>query len=401
MRPLEGLRILDFTHVLAGPFATRLLADMGADVVKVNTASRGGVNGPNNPYFAIWNRNKRTLALNVQIDGALEVCKDLINKADVVIDNFSLGVLDRWGVGYDVMRESNPGVIYVQMSGLGAGGPHSHYVTYAPTIHAMAGLTHLTGVEGREDIGIGFSYLDHVAGLHAAVAVLSACEERRQSKTGQKIDLAQFEVGVNLIGPAILDHNANGTVAQPSGNKQPYDQIAPHGCYQCLPKGEGTIGEQWIAIVCETDAQWSVLKAEMGNPQWAQQPKFATAKDRWNDSVELDECISEWTKDKNARELMHRLQLAGVPAGVVQDSEDLVEQDPQLRETDFLRPFDEQHPVLRYTFADRLPLYFENTPCDSYKRSRVLGEDNEEVLADWLGYSSEQVANGEASGIYS
>ena len=213
VRPLEGLRVLDFTHVLAGPFATRLLADMGADVVKINSSARMAGNHPSNPYFVIWNRNKRTLALNLNQEGALDVCKNLVNQADIVIDNFSLGVLDRWGIGYETMSQSNPKVIYVQMSGLGAGGPLSHYVTYAPTIHAMAGLTYLTGVEGREDIGIGFSYLDHLAGLHSATAILSAVANRDETGSGQKVDLAQFEVGVNLLGPTLFDYFVNGNVA--------------------------------------------------------------------------------------------------------------------------------------------------------------------------------------------
>ncbi|MCY4655645.1 MAG: CoA transferase [Gammaproteobacteria bacterium] len=400
MRPLEGLKILDFTHVLAGPFATRTLADMGADIVKINTVSRGGVNGPNNPYFVIWNRNKRTLALNVQVDGAIPVCKELINQADVVIDNFSLGVLDRWGVGYETMSKSNEGVVYVQMSGLGAGGPQSHYVTYAPTIHAMAGLTYLTGVEGREDIGIGFSYLDHLAGLHAAIAILSAIEDRNQTGIGQKVDMAQFEVGANLIGPTLFDYFANGVVASPKGNKQPYDCIAPHGCYQCYSTSKETKDERWIAIVCETEEQWLSLRKLMGEPEWASGDKFQSAEARWQNSEELDTHISNWTKDQDSNELMYRLQAAGVPAGVVQTSEDMVESDPQLRVTDFLRPAEGLHPTMGHTFADRLPLYFEKTPCDDYQRSRVLGEDNQEILKDWLGYSTEEIKRGEASGIY-
>ena len=400
MRPLEGIRVLDFTHVLAGPFATRLLADMGADVVKVNSSARVGGNGPNNPYFVIWNRNKRTIALNMQVDGAIDVCKDLINKADVVIDNFSLGVLDRWGVGYDTMCQSNPGVIYVQMSGLGAGGPLSHYVTYAPTIHAMAGLTYLTGVEGREDIGVGFSYLDHMAGLHSATAILSAIESRNHSGSGQKVDLAQYEVGVNLLGPTLFDYFANGRTARPTGNKLPYDQIAPHGCYQCKGVGASVIDQRWLAIVCENNEQWDNLKNCMGNPSWSEDSKFNTPKGRWTDSTELDAKISAWTKDKDATELMHQLQNNGVPAGVVQDSVDMVENDPQLRTTDFLRPAEGKHPVLGFTFADRLPLYFEKTPCDEYRRTKTLGEDNEAVLAEWLGLDSEQVKEGESAGIF-
>ena len=192
-RPLDGIRILDFTHVLAGPFATRVLGDMGADVVKVNSVNRAvGANTTMHPYYLMWNRNKRALALDLSHEKSRVICRELCETADVVIDNFSVGVLDRWGVGYEEVSATNPGVIYVQMSGMGDGGPWSKYVTYAPTIHALAGLTHLTGVPGREDIGLGFSYNDHQAGLHGAVAILAALASRHSTGRGQRVDVSQF-----------------------------------------------------------------------------------------------------------------------------------------------------------------------------------------------------------------
>ena len=259
-RPLEGLRVLDFTHVLAGPFATRCLADMGADVVKINSVKRAiGANDPLHPYYLMWNRNKRALGLDMTHDEDRRLCQSLCEQADVVIDNFSVGVLDRWGIGFEKVKESNPGVIYIQMSGMGEGGPWSNFVTYAPTIHALAGLTYLTSVSGREDIGIGFSYNDHQAGLHAAVAILAALEARRDTGAGQHIDVSQFEVGVNFAGPSLMDLFANGRAAEPTANELPYDDACPHNCYQGLPKGEGTLGERWIAIACMTDSQWQAL----------------------------------------------------------------------------------------------------------------------------------------------
>ena len=240
MRPLDGLRVLDFTHVLAGPFAARILGDLGADVVKVNSVTRPA--GDSDPYYIMWNRNKRALALDMSTPRAAEICRRLCEKADIVIDNFSIGVLDRWGVGYESVREANPRIIYLSMSGMGEGGPWSKFVTYAPTIHALSGLTHMTSVPGREDIGIGFSYNDHQAGLHGVVVLLAALEARRISGRGQRIDMSQFEIGVNFSGPALLDLFANGRAAQPTGNRLPYDVAAPHNCYPC--EGE----ERWVAI---------------------------------------------------------------------------------------------------------------------------------------------------------
>jgi len=396
-RPLAGLRILDFTHVLAGPFATRILADLGADVVKVNSAARVGPNAPDGVYYIMWNRNKRSLALDMSRDEGRALCKRLCAKADVVIDNFSVGVLERWGVGYDAVRPANPGVIYVQMSGMGAGGPWSNFVTYAPTIHALAGLTYLTGVPGRRDIGIGFSYNDHCAGLHGAFAILAGLEARRRIGRGQRIDLSQFEVGVTLAGPTLLDHFATGRVAQPTGNRLPYDIAAPHGCYPCARADSDASAERWVAIACMDDAQWHSLRRLMGDPEWARDPSLSTPAGRQS-SPDLDAWVGRWTGTLTATEVMTRCQEAGVPAGIVQTGADMGDTDPQLRLSGFLMEIDESHPVAGQTFADRLPLHFDRTPCDEYRRARRVAEDNVTVLADWLDMPEAEVRQGEADG---
>lgn len=401
-RPLEGLRVLDFTHVLAGPFATRVLGDLGADVVKVNSSARvGGTNSGEHPYYLMWNRNKRELALDMSKPEARPFCRRLCEKADVVIENFSVGVLERWGVGYDEIRKSNPGVIYVQMSGMGDDGPWSKFVTYAPTIHALAGLTYLTGVPGREDIGIGFSYNDHQAGLHAAVAILAALEARRRTDRGQRIDMSQFEVGVNFAGPAILDYFVNGRAAQPSGNRLPYDEAAPHNCYPCAgAESDAVEDEPWVAIACMTDEHWQALRRVMGDPVWARNERYDSVAGRLDDLESLDARIAEWTRTLTPVEVMTRCQSAGVPVGVVQNGVDLVERDPQLKRSDFFHEIEETHPTVGRTFADRLPLHFGATPCNVYRRVRQLGEDNVEVLRDWLGLSREEVQRGEEDGTF-
>ena len=398
-RPLEGVRILDFTHVLAGPFATRVLADMGADVVKVNSATRAGPNAPESHYYLLWNRNKRAVSLDMTRDESRALCRRLAETADVVIDNFSVGVLDRWGVGHEDMRGANPGVIYVQMSGMGADGPWSRFVTYAPTIHALSGLTALTGVPGREDIGIGFSYNDHCAGLHGAVAILAALQARRSTGRGQRIDMAQLEVGVNLLGPALLDWFANGRAAEPCGNRLPYDLAAPHDCYRCADDGGGGVeDERWVAIACMTDSQWQALCHVMGNPEWASDAALATAAGRVARMDELDRRMGEWTRTQDAVDVMHRCQAVGVPAGVVQTGADMATADPQLSHSDFLGRHAEEHPVAGEVRLDRLPLRFSHTPCDEYRRTRMIGEDNVEALGDWLGMTAEEVAAGEQEG---
>ena len=397
-RPLAGLRILDFTHVLAGPFATRILGDLGADVVKVNSTARAGPNAPDSVYYIMWNRNKRALALDMSKAESRDVCRRLSETADVVIDNFSVGVLDRWGVGYADISRVNRKVIYVQMSGMGDGGPWSNFVTYAPTIHALAGLTYLTGVPGRQDIGIGFSYNDHCAGLHGAFAILAGIEARRHTGVGQRIDLSQFEVGVNLIGPTLLDYFANGRAATPAGNRLPYDAAAPHNCYPCAGAASAaTADERWVAIACMTDVQWRALCTVMGDPAWARNDALATASGRAT-CTDLDARVAEWTRTLTAIDVMARCQAAGVPAGVVQTGADLGDHDPQLKHRGFLREFDEPHPGAGKVYVDRLPIHFDATPCESYRRARRIGEDNAAVLADWLGMSEAAVRQGEEAG---
>ena len=404
-RPLAGLRVLDFTHVLAGPFATRILADMGADVVKINSVQRAvGTQDPQHPYYLMWNRNKRALALNLATDEGKSVALELCLKADVVIDNFSAGVLDRWGIGYNAIHKQNKRAIYVQMSGMGDGGPWSKFVTYAPTIHALSGLTHATGVSGREDIGIGFSYNDHQAGLHGAVAVLAAIEQRHRTGIGHRVDISQFEVGVNFLGPSLLDYFANGVAARPVGNDLPYDHAAPHGCYPCKTdptKAQDIVGldERWIAIACMTDTQWSALKAVMQHPEWAASEDFDSVQGRLTHKRAIEENLSAWTQEQDAYDLMQRCQAAGVPAGVVQDGADLMERDPQLAKAKFSRPMEDVHPDLGPTWVDALPINFNATPCNQYQRVRVIGEDNAAVLEDWLAMSAHDVAAKEADGI--
>ena len=418
-RPLDGVRVLDFTHVLAGPFATRILADLGADVVKVNSSARLGPNAPDGIYYLMWNRNKRALALDMSTPEGRALCERLCRRADVVIDNFSVGVLERWGVGYESVSARNPGVVYLQMSGMGADGPWSNFVTYAPTIHALAGLTRLTGVPGREDIGIGFSYNDHSAGLHGAVAILAALEARRRTGRGQRVDLSQFEVGVALLGPALMDYFANGRVAAPCGNRLPYDKAAPHGCYPCAsaggepdgppapgasegaaaarPSGEARADERWVAIACMTDGHWLALRQVLGDPAWARAPGLDSVEGRLA-CAELDDKLAEWTRTRSATSVMERCQAAGVPAGVVQTGADMCERDPQLKASGFLFAMAKPHPVQKTTYGDRLPLKFEYTPCDEYRRTRRVGEDNAAVLADWLGMTADEVRRGEEAG---
>ncbi len=394
-RALEGIRVLDFTHVLAGPHGTRILGDLGADVVKVNSETRRSLtNDPDNPYYWMWNRSKRALALDLAQEEARAVCRSLCEKADDVIENFSVGVMERWGVGYDSVSAANPRVIYLSMPGIGRDGPWAGFVTYAPTIHALSGLTYLTGVPGREDIGLGVSYNDHQVGMHAAVATLAALEARRRTGRGQFIEIAQFEVGVNFLGPTLLDYFANDRVAQPTGNRLPYDDAAPHNCYPC--QGD----DRWVAIAVMNDGQWKALQRVMGHPPWARDERYSSATGRTANLTTLDEHIGEWTRELSAERVQALCQAAGVPAGVVQTGVDLAEHDAQLRHNGFFTSAQGEHPIIGQVPVERLPLHFSKTPADLYATPRVVGADNVEVLRDWLDIDEATVRRGETDGYF-
>jgi benzylsuccinate CoA-transferase BbsF subunit len=240
--------------------------------------------------------------------------------------------------------------------------------------------------------------------------VLAALQARRTTGAGQRVDISQFEVGINFIGPALLDFAANGTKARAMGNDLPYDALAPHGVYRCadLPKDTGAddetasrVSERWIAIACMNDGQWQALKTLMGNPAWADAADFTDGASRYFNRSALNEHVAAWTLTAEADELMQRCQQAGVPAGVVQDGADLVEHDPQLRQRGFLQPLDDVHPTLGPTWIDKLAMQFEATPCDEYARTRAVGEDSEAILQDWLSLAEAEIAQLKQAGVLS
>ena len=392
---LDGIRVLDFTHVLAGPFCTRILADMGADVVKIMSDTRPGLaGGVDSPYHTMWNRTKRVLQLNLAREDARAIGRRLALKADVVIDNFSVGVLDRWGLGYDDVAPDNPGAIYVGMSGMGITGPWANYVTYAPTVHALAGLTYLTGVPGRNDIGIGFSYNDHLSGLHGAVAVLAALEARRTTGRGQRVDLSQFEVGTSFSGPALLDWFAHGRAAEPVGNDPPWDQIAPHAIYPCA--GD----DRWLAIAVETDTQWRALCEVLDASDWSSDASLATAEGRWARRDELDQRIAAWTSQRDDYEAMSALQAAGRPRRRRPDRSGLGGTRSAAR-TQRDVSWISRIRIPSWARSRRIACRFASTapPQPSTAAPTCFGESNASVLSDWLSMETAQVAELESNGV--
>ncbi|OGO19352.1 MAG: hypothetical protein A2Z15_04580, partial [Chloroflexi bacterium RBG_16_50_11] len=268
---LHNTRILDFTWALAGPYATRLLADFGAEVIKVQPLMAEEDGAFARGYYNTWNRNKRGITLNMNKAEGIALAKRLAAVCDAVVENFTPHVMANWGLDYANLKKIKPDIIMVSMSVMGQKSPKSHYAGYGPTVHALSGMTGLVSFPGKPPLGPGFSYADHVVGLYAAMALLGALEEKRRTGKGQLIDISEVEVMQSLL---------EGALPEPSGNNSPV--AAPHNVYQC--KG----GNRWCAIAVFTEADWRGFKKALGNPAWVEGDKFATLKGRLENRDELD-----------------------------------------------------------------------------------------------------------------
>jgi crotonobetainyl-CoA:carnitine CoA-transferase CaiB-like acyl-CoA transferase len=379
---LNEIRVLDFSRVLAGPYATRILGDFGAEVIKVQSRKTArGSEDNNGAYFNAWNRNKRSITLDMSNPESREIALKLTAISDVVVENFSPRVMSNWDLNYEKLAEVRKCLIMVSMSGMGQTGPWKDFAAFGPTVQSLGGLTYLTSYGEDAPIGLGYSYADATAGLYCAIAILAALEHRDRTGMGQYIDLSEYEAVCTLIGPALLHTAANQEDIYPQGNQSPDIPAAPYGCYKCF--GE----DRWCAIAVFDEAEWQALCSVLGHNEWAQDPRFSTLAMRKERSEELDAMIQGWTSRNTAETVMHLLQEAGVHAGVVQNAQDLAN-DPQLQARGFFAHLD--HPVLGKTVSDGTPIKMGSGSPADWKRAPLLGEDNEYVYMDLLGFTESE-----------
>ncbi|MHB8084812.1 MAG: CaiB/BaiF CoA transferase family protein [Dehalococcoidia bacterium] len=380
--PLEGVRVLDFTWMLAGPYATRLLADFGAEVIKVQSKKTAtGAEQNDTGYFANWNRNKLGITLDLSKPEARNIVLELVKKSDVVMENFTPRVMDNWNLNYEQLKLVKHDLVMVSLSGFGHSGPWREFAALGPTIQALSGLTALTSYESGAPTGLGFAYADHISGLYAALAVMAALRQRDTSGAAAYIDISEYEATCSLMGPALLDYFANGRIAGPMPNRPEGRMAAPYGCYRC--RGE----DRWIAIAVFNDDEWESLCSVMGSPDWARPEKFSSMQGRWDNSDELDEKITEWTARNEREDLVEQLQSAGIAAAPVNDAHDLA-RDLHLKERGFF--IDLQHPALGKVRSDGNPIRMSGTPARFEKAAPLLGEDNRYVFRDVLGMDGER-----------
>ena len=417
--PLDGVRVADLTWFGAGPIAARTLALFGADVIHIESEARidgfrtgfprrPGARGYNvSNYFNNWNAGKRSFLLNMSAEGARQVLLDLVAQSDVFICNMAPGIIDRWRIGYDELRAVRPDVIAAYQPMQGATGPHRDYRGFGAVLNPIAGLSHLTGEAGRPPIGLGTNFPDFVVNPgHTAVAILAALRHRRRTGQGQKIELAQLESVAATIGPALLDAAVNGRDQSRSGNRS--DWMCPHNAYRCqdAPRGapnpdagyDGPMTrERWITIAVRDDADWQGLRQAAAGRPFADAPRFQTLLGRRRDEDELDAQIAAWTAGLDARDLMHRLQARGVPAAIVQDAQDIVEDDEHLRERGFYQHLD--HPETGRSLHDGPPVKLHRTPGDLRRSGPLFGQHTYEIATELLGYPPERVADLTAKGV--
>lgn len=413
---LQGVRILDFTWMLASAGATRFLASLGADVIKVEwhknlDPRRGGnpvggrearelatgpvpsqwpadLGGPVGAQYNNKNPGKRGISLNVKHPKGLELARRMVAESTVVSEGFSPGVMESWGLGYDELRKIKPDIIYAKQSGMGTKGIYGRFRTIGPVAQAFAGTSEMSGLaDPFPPAGWGYSYLDWYGAYSFALAVLSAVYHHDVTGQGQAIDASQSEVGIFMTAVPTLDYQVNGRVWERAGNRSPYSTAAPEGLFRT--QGE----DRWIAITCRDDGDWVALAKEAGHPEWLEQPEFRTAEDRHRNREGLDKLVDAWTREQDGFDLMNRLQAIGVAAGVAQTTQDRVENDPQLVALDWLTELDATN-FGRWPVAAP-SVKMSDTPQYAGglvgRAAPTYGEHNYEVYEEVLGLSRDEV----------
>ncbi len=377
-RILNGIRVVDFTRMLSGPYATRILGDFGAEVIKVQSKSIAhGAERNDTLYFGTWNRNKRSICLNLNYPQARDLIMELIAHSDIVVENFSPRVMANWGLTYKRLRRVKPDLIMASISAMGHTGPWKNYIGFAPTFHALSGLIYQSSLSSEAPINIGHSYGDIIAGLYAAIAILASLEHRSRTGQGQYIDISAFEALCTLLGPALIEKHLAWKQKAMRETLQDCEADAYNGCYPCA--GE----DRWCAISIANKTQWQALCRIAGRLELVSD-KFPTKAWRKKNRSKLDKAIAEWTISYSAKTIVGRLQKEGIAAGVVQNAEDLA-RDSQLAARRFFISM--KHPILGTIRSDRSALWPWREKTADWKAAPRLGEDNRYVFMELLGRS--------------
>lgn len=389
--PLSGVKVLDMSWFMVGPMTTKPLADYGADVVHIESSVRVDAQRTPGPFkddirtpehcgdYGQVRTSQRSITIDIAKPGGHELVMQLARWADIVVDNFAAGTMDRLGYGYEALRAVNPAVIMLSCCGQGQTGPHNMSKGGGGHYAALAGFNDLTGWPDGEPGYLG-AYTDFVAPRFNVSLLLAALDYRRRTGCGQYFDVSQCETSMHWLAPMLLDYTANGRIATRAANRQA--QAAPHGAYPCHD-------DRWCVIAVRDEQEWAGFRAALGDPAWAREPRFARHADRKANEDALDALVTAWTRTLDPDTVMRRLQAAGVGAGVVQRGEELIEHDPQLRHRGFWQVL--AHPTLGDYHAPQHAFQLPDAPL-TLRRSRMIGEDTSEVLQSVLGMSEDEIA---------
>jgi crotonobetainyl-CoA:carnitine CoA-transferase CaiB-like acyl-CoA transferase len=391
---LDGVRVIDFTWVVAGPQCTQILADFGAEVIRVESPQRPDgarfrllaedVDRSSQNHSGFWNnlnRNKRSITLNMRHPDAPAIALQLIAKSDVVVENFASGVLESWGLPWKRMQEANPRLVYLSMTGFGGGGPNEKYVVFGPVIQATSGLHAMTARPGREPAGLGFSYGDYSAGYLGALAILAALAERDATGQGAMIDFSDVEAAVTLTSAALLDYQVNARPFTAWGNVPYGAPDAPAGLYPCLGN------DSWCAISIRDDDHWHALVRVAGLDDLGDDRRFDTQHGRAAHRGLLDTRLSEWTRGRDRDDVVALLRGVGVPATAMSATEELLD-DEALRSFGYFQSA--RHPHLGEREFQMGGIRSARGP-DLRRAGPTMGEANEMVYGDILGFSEQQI----------
>ena len=386
---LSGIRVIDMTHNQAGPACAQILGFLGADVIKLEEPKGGDVARTNmrdkpdsdSLFFLILNANKRSLTLNLKTEDGKALFRRVIAEADVLLENFGPGALDRLGLGYDALKQVNPRLIYATIKGFGTYGPYSGYKSFEPIAQAMGGAMGVTGFPENPPTFVFPAIGDSGTGMHMAIGILAALQQRHTTGTGQHVEVSMQDAVVNLIRVSLRDHQRFGHPPPRTGNQ--LGRTVPGSTYPCAPGGPN----DYVYIFAQPQ-MWPAFVRVLGQPALADDPRFATPEARWENREALNAIVTDWTRQHTKHAVMQMLGEAGVPSGACQDTGEVLA-DPHLRARDMI--VDVAYPTRGTYQTVGCPIKLSDSPA-VVQRPPLLGEHTEQLLGELCGVSAEEVA---------
>jgi len=395
-KALSNIRVIDMTHNQAGPACAQMLAFLGADVIKLEEPKGGDVartvhadkKNSDSLFFLLFNANKRSLTLNLKSEQGKKLFKEVVAQSDVLLENFSPGAMDRLGLGWEVLRDLNPRLIYATIKGFGTYGPHAHFKSYEPVAQAMGGAMSVTGFPDNPPTIVLPAIGDSGTGMQMAIGILAALQQRHATGRGQHVEVAMQDAVVNIIRVSLRDHQRAGRPMPRTGNQ--LGRTVPGTTYPCAPGGPND-----YVIILAQPQMWRAMTNVMGRPELADDPRFATADSRWENRAALDPIVEEWTRRHTKHEVMTLLGNVGVPTGACQDTGEVLA-DPHLKAREMIVDID--YPTRGTYQTVGCPVKMSDSPA-TVTRPPLLGEHTSELLGALCGVGPDAVKRLREAGV--